>query len=200
MQNNQFISDEPARNAPGPKPSRKLFSMAAVMQGRAFAGKFETESSACDFIFTPVSAALKQGKLELHGNLSLGQTGGMKREIRGARATLLATQGGIYGVPAPLLARIKTADATLPVTEATGPRGFVGAMYFRLAPIDSKAAGLKIDLSRVQLNARLAPTSDIERQLQVIYTDLVAATFRTRPDTSAANEQLALLNRLLSRA
>ena len=82
-----------------------------------------------------------------------------------------------------------------PIVDATGPLSFVGVLYFALSPLDSD--NLKVlDLSRVQLGARLAPTDDLGREVQVVFSDLVTALHGSRPD--AANEVVARLNRILS--
>lgn len=84
------------------------------------------------------------------------------------------------------------------VTEATGPLGFVGVMYFHLQPLDGRALGVPLDLSRVQLNARLAPVDDTARDLLWLYSDLVAAAYVEKPDLRAAAESLGEINRLLA--
>lgn len=197
---NTFLSEEPARNAPGPKPSKKLYSIPALLRDRTFAGHFETSTGSYEFTYAPHSARLNKGKLELTGSLNIGAAGGAKRDVRKVRATLAATQGGIYGVPAAIVARLRSKTSALPITESTGPSGFVGVMYFRLSPINASAAGLNIDLSSVQLNARLAPLSDTEREFQVICSDLVAAAYGPQPNLSEAGRHLTALNRLLGQA
>jgi hypothetical protein len=84
-----------------------------------------------------------------------------------------------------------------PIVESTGPLSFVGALYFSLSPLDGRALGVPLDLSRVQFNGRLAPTDDLGRDLQVIFSDVVAALYGDRTDERAANEQVENLNRLL---
>ena len=84
------------------------------------------------------------------------------------------------------------------VTESTGPLGFVGVMYFHFQPLDGRALGVPLDLSRVQLNARLAPVDDTARDLLWLYSDLVAAAYAEKPDLRAAAESLAEINRLLA--
>jgi len=83
------------------------------------------------------------------------------------------------------------------MVESTGPLSFVGALYFSLSPLDGRALGVPLDLSRVQFNGRLAPTDDLGRDLQVIFSDVVAALYGDRTDERAANEQVQNLNRLL---
>ena len=92
----------------------------------------------------------------------------------------------------------KSIPASPPVTEATGPLGFVGVMYFHFQPLDGRALGVPLDLSRVQLNARLAPVDDTARDLLWLYSDLVAAAYAEQPDPRAAAESLGEINRLLA--
>lgn len=196
---NDFISQQAARDAAGPKPSKKLYSMAALMRGKDFAGKFETASAVYEFTFAPTVATLNNGRLEVTGNLSLSAGRGAKREVKGVQATLLSTQGGLGIVPATIRARNSNNQSPLPITEATEVTGFVGVLYFRLSSINARTLGLMIDLSNVQLNARLLPDNDAERQLQVIYADLVAATYSDKPDANAAAKYLAALNQAFNK-
>ncbi|MBA3713115.1 MAG: hypothetical protein H0W76_11800 [Pyrinomonadaceae bacterium] len=92
------------------------------------------------------------------------------------------------------------APSPLPVTEATGDLSFVGVMYLQFSPLDARALGVPIDLSRVQLNARLAPTSELERDLQLLYSDLVAAISGDKADQQAATRYVEQLNGVLKGA
>jgi hypothetical protein len=49
----------------------------------------------------------------------------------------------------------------------------------------------------VQLNARLAPTSRTERELQWLFSGLVMAVLGERPDARAASAYAGEINRLL---
>lgn len=82
-----------------------------------------------------------------------------------------------------------------PVVDSTGPLSFVGVLYFVLSPLDSSTLKV-LDLSRVQLGGRLAPTDDLGRELQLVFSDLVAALHGERPNEQAANEMVAGLNRI----
>ena len=196
-----FISEQPAREASGPKPSKKLYSIPALLRDRAFAGKFETSTAACEFIYAPKSARLVNGKLELTGSLNLSSARGGKREVKDVRATLTASQGGLGAVPGAIMARaLPNAVAGLPVTEATAAHGFVGVMYFRLSPINNKSLGVIPDFGKVQLNARMAPVNGTERELQIVYSDLVIAAYGERSDAGNAAAQVELLNRLLGQS
>ena len=55
-----------------------------------------------------------------------------------------------------------------------------------------------MDLSRVQLGGRLAPTDDLGRELQLVFSDLVSALHGERSDEQAANEMVARLNRIFT--
>jgi hypothetical protein len=88
----------------------------------------------------------------------------------------------------------------LPPTEATGSRGFVGAMYFHLSALNARAFGLTIDMRKVQLNGRLFPLNEVERELQVLFSEIVAAVYQKEANANAAAPHIAALNRLLSAA
>jgi hypothetical protein len=196
---NDFISQQAARDAAGPKPAKKLYSMAALMHGKDFTGKFETSAATYEFTFAPTAAKLINGKLELTGNLSVGRAGrGAKREAKGVQATLLSTQGGLGSVPAAIRVRTRSNEKSLPLTEATDVAGFVGVMYFHLSPINARTLGLTIDLSSVQLNARLFADNDDERQLQVAYADIVTAAYGEKPNLGEAMKIIASLNQIFS--
>lgn len=193
-----FVQDNKqpsARTAPGPKPAKKLYSIFALQRGKTFTGEFETATAKHQFIFAPQSAQLVNNKLQLKGTFSIGT-----RKIKNVTATLAATQGGIGTSPGQIASRPIESTPGLPPTEATGARGFVGAMYFHLSAINAKALGLAIDMSKVQLNGRLFPTSEGERALQVLFSDIVAAVYTSVPDTSAAAPHLESLNRILQSA
>jgi hypothetical protein len=86
-----------------------------------------------------------------------------------------------------------------PVVESTGELSFVGTLYFSLTPLDAQALGVPLDLSNVQLNARLATTDDLGRDLQMTVSDLVAALYGDQIEESEAEKQLKHLNRFFTR-
>jgi hypothetical protein len=188
-------SEPSARTAPGPKPSTKLYSIFALQKDKTFAGEFETATSKHKFTFAPKSAKLVENKLVLTGSLTVG-----KRVAQNVSATLAATQGGLVSGPAKIAARPYPNPGGLPITEFTGARGFVGTMFFHLSPLKSSALGLAIDLNKVQLNVRLFPVSEVERELQVLFSDLVAAVYGKEFDGNAANLQVAGINELLAKS
>lgn len=83
-----------------------------------------------------------------------------------------------------------------PTVESTGPLSFVGVLYFNLSPLDGPALGVPLDLSKVQLNLRLAPTDDLARDLQYMFSELTHALHKTPIDERTANEQIQELNRI----
>jgi hypothetical protein len=196
-----------AKTAPGPKPSARLHSIAGLQRGREFAGEFETGAGKYQFVFTPRAAKLVGGKLELTGDFGVTAARGQRRQVRDVKATLASTQGGLGVVPQRVLDRtpnlslpIRTPDGPPPTTEATDELSWVGVLYLRLSPLDAHALGLTVDLSSVQLNARLLATSDLERDLQIEYGDLVAAAYGKSPDPRRAAAHVDALNRLFSQA
>ena len=83
-----------------------------------------------------------------------------------------------------------------PMVESTGPLSFVGVLYFNLSPLDGPALGVPLDLSKVQLNLRLATSDDLARDLQNIFSDLAGLLYETPVDESAAGAQVQALNRI----
>jgi hypothetical protein len=174
--------------------------MAALMEGRNFVGKFETARASYEFTFAPTAAKMNDGKLELTGRLSVRPPRGLRGEEVTVKATLMSVQGGVSHVPAQIVNRNKLnpAKGSLPMTESTDQTGYVGVMYLRLSPINARALGLTIDLSNVQLNARMFPDSDVAQELHILYTDLVYAAYRKKPDTEETAKHLTALNRILA--
>ncbi|MDQ3684332.1 MAG: hypothetical protein M3430_01850 [Acidobacteriota bacterium] len=228
-------SESPASAAPGPQPRTKLYSVAGLMNERLFTGRFNARGTTYNFSFAPTSAALSdKGQLELTGDFVISSRPGTSRLMPDARATLIATQGGIGSSPprrqalvaatttsgnvatpqqkqeeakAPETKQEPAAPATpapsasaLPITEATDDLAFAAAMYFQLSPLDARALGVAIDMNRVQLNARLAPTSDFERELQLLYSDVVAATGGAKINEGDARRYVGELDRVLKGA
>ena len=90
------------------------------------------------------------------------------------------------------------ASSALPVAESTGAEAIVGVMYFRLPPLGANALGVPFDLSRVQLGVRIAPTDDIARNLQLLFSDLMAAIEARQVDEHAASEHVTEINRIFA--
>ena len=181
---------------------RKLHSIHSLLIGREFKGEIEAGKTNHQFVFTPVSASVVNGKLELSGRLAVKAPGGQARKIEKVKASLLATQGGLtIGPPSPRTANTnlpagRPSDG-LPVTDATGNRGYVGVMYFKLSPLDGQALGLPFDLGAVQLNGRLNPADDTARALQYWYSLAVNAIYGESPDASLASSSVNEINQIL---
>src|SRR6266542_593867 len=77
-----------------------------------------------------------------------------------------------------------------PMVESTGALSFVGVLYFNLSPLDGPTLGVPLDLSKVQLNLRVAPTDDVARYVQDIFSDLTDALYRDPIDEHAATRQV----------
>lgn len=163
--NFQDNSQASARTAPGPKPSRKLYSIFSLLEGKAFKGSFETAAGKYKFEYLPNSASIHDGMLQLTGTMSVGA-----RKQPGVKAVLAATQGGLTGAPSQITSRQPAGLST----EFTDGAGFVGALYFKLSPLSGSRLGVSCDMSSTQLNVRLYATSDFERSLQVAISDVVA--------------------------
>jgi hypothetical protein len=175
--------------------TRKLYSVPVLLVGTKFVGSFEDRGKSYSFSFVPASLEVSGASLQLKGHVALVPPGGRERSADGVRATLAAAQGGIFGTP-----RRPPGEQMIngmPVTEATGATGFAGVLYLRLSPLDGKALGVPLDLTTVQMNARIYPISDLERELQVRYSDLVSAVKSEQVDVNAATEQATAINKLL---
>ncbi|MFN7927055.1 MAG: hypothetical protein U0Y68_03770 [Blastocatellia bacterium] len=189
-----FVQDNKqpsAKDAPGPKPTAKLYSIFALQRDKGFTGEFETSKSKHQFTFAPASARVENGKLQLLGTFRIGT-----RKVENVAATMISVQGGLGAVPTLITERRLKMPSGLPLTEATGDQGFVGALYFQLSPIKASALGLTIEMSKVQLNVRLFPTNQVERELQVLLSDVAATLYGETPDANAATPLLASLNQI----
>jgi hypothetical protein len=83
-----------------------------------------------------------------------------------------------------------------PMVESTGPFSFAGVLYFSLSPLDGPTLGVPLDMSKVQLNLRLAPTDDLARDLQTTFSNVTDALYEDPIDEPAARDQVQELNRL----
>jgi hypothetical protein len=191
----------------------KIYSVAALLKERRFDGSFEVAGSTYQFAYAPSKAEIAGQKLQLRGPLTVTNTRGGSHTKEDVQALLASAQGGIGtapvrsqalvggvlpaapAVPTPLQS---SGSKSLPIVESTGPLSFCGVMYFHLEPIDGKALGVPADLSRVQLNARLAPTDNAGRTLHGIYSAIVEALYVKQADTRLATDAVAELNKILS--
>lgn len=182
----------------------KLHSIASIMRGRNFDGRFEAGGASYNFSYSPATAALAGEKLNLTGTLTV--TDGRQnarvspRVLRGIRATLIASQGGIGSAPARqnVPADIPPPRPDFPIVESTGSLSFCGVLYFKLAPLDGRALRVAADLKQVQLNVRLAPVSDAERGLQATFSSIVDALYAQQVDRASAEAAISELNKLLA--
>jgi hypothetical protein len=84
-----------------------------------------------------------------------------------------------------------------PTVESTDALGFVAVLYFQLSPLDGEQLGIPLDISKVQLGGRLAPTDDRARDLQFLFSDLVMALDVAPADNETANNCVEQINRIL---
>jgi hypothetical protein len=205
----------------------KIYSVPALLVERQFRGSFEAPGSAYRFDYAPRRAEVVEGKLQLVGRLTVTGPRGRARSRGQVRATLEGAQGGVGAAPVrrQLLAAgaqtgtVSTAEEkqqlagenekqpdapakasahALPVTESAGHESFCGVMYFRLEALDGRALGVAADLSRVQLNARLAPTDETAHALQDLYTAVVEALYSEPANERLASAAVGEINKLLA--
>lgn len=178
-----------------------LHSIAAMMRGRSFAGRFEVAGVSYGFGYSPVKAAVVGGKLQLSGALRINnERRVVPHDLRNVRATLMAAQGGIGTAPPrkKLPGDISPSRPDLPVVESTGPLSFSGVLYFKLSPLDSRTLGVPADMTQVQLNVRLAPVNDAEREAQGAFSSAVDALYGREVDADAAEAAVVVLNKLFA--
>ena len=185
----------------------QLHSIAGLLKERSFIGSFETGGARFGFTYLPIKASIGGQKLILEGRLTVTDARGAQRTRDRVQALLAAAQGGLGGAPVrpQVAARVgsprepaSVAPSGLPITESTGPLSFTGAMYFLLEPIEGQALGVDSDLSRVQLNARLAPTDSTARSMHGVYSAIVDALYGETVDNTSAKAYVSELNRLLT--
>ena len=85
-----------------------------------------------------------------------------------------------------------------PEIDSTGALSFCGAMYFQLEPLEGRAFGVQADLTRVQMNVRIAPIDEKSRALQGVYSAIADALYGKEPDNRLAAIAVGELNRLLA--
>src|SRR6266550_8744698 len=83
-----------------------------------------------------------------------------------------------------------------PVVESTGSLSFAGVLYFNLSALDGATLGVPLDLSKVQLNLRLATTDNLARELQNLFSDVSDALYKEPADERAARGSVQELNRI----
>jgi hypothetical protein len=190
----------------------KLHSVAALLKERRFEGSFEVAGSSYRFTYAPARAQVEGQRLLLRGRLTVTNSRGQSRTKENVQALLASTQGGVGTAPVRSQALIggvvpsqpavptpqQPSDSKpLPVVESTGPLSFCGVMYFQLEPLEGPRLGVAADLSRVQLNARLAPTDGAARALHGIYSAIVEALYGNSADRRLATLSVAELNKAL---
>jgi hypothetical protein len=182
----------------------KLHSIAAKMRGRSFQGNFDIAGINYSFTYSPATAAVAGRKLELSGGFTVIDGRPNARVpphiLNNVRAVLISAQGGLGAAPTRtnLPTDISTARPDLPVVESTGSLSFCGVLYFKLSSLDGRSLGIPADLNPLQLNVRLAPTDDAERNLQGVYSSIVDALYGKNADNRAAAAHVSLLNKLLT--
>jgi len=128
----------------------------------------------------------------LTGTAQTAQTATSDQKMEQEKGPETELQPGLHSFDSP-----RRDELGRPVVESTGSLAFVGVLYFHLSPLDGPALGIPMNLDRVQLGGRLAPTDDTARDLQLLFSDLVAALHGEQPDEKTASASLETINRIL---
>jgi len=204
----------------------RVHSIAALLKASHFAGSFDAAGASYRFTYAPTKAEVAGRKLQLEGRLVVTDAGGRARTQERVKALLAATQGGIGTAPIRaqvLVGGVQSSEAATsgqqqqvagepakkpeepaappravsPEIDSTGPLSFCGAMYFHFEPLDARALGVRADLSRVQMNARLWPVDEKSRALQGIYSAIADALYGKEVNTRLSEIAVRELNKLL---
>jgi hypothetical protein len=200
-----FTQKKTPRRASAAKPMRKLHSIHTLLRERTFIGELEAGNAKYGFTFAPQAAAVNNRRLELTGSVTVTTPGSKTNTADNVRATLAAAQGAMGSARQPRAFQLITPSTYpddprdgKPLTEYTASRSSVGVVYFHLSPLDGKALGLPFDLSKLQLNGRLAVIDETARDLQWLFSQAYAALAGEQPDAQLAEPYVTELNRLLS--
>ena len=125
------------------------------------------------------------------GAAQTSQTSTPEQKLEQEKGPETDLQPGLHPFDSPMLDELGR-----PVVDSTGPLSFVGVLYFNLSPLNGPALGVPLDMSKVQLNLRLAPADDLTRDLQTIFSNVTDALYVDPIDKRAAGEQVQNLNRI----
>ncbi len=127
----------------------------------------------------------------LTGTAQTSQTATSDQKMEQEKGPETELQPGLHSFESPRLDELGR-----PRVESTGPLSFVGVLYFNLSALDGPTLGVPLDLSKVQLNLRLATTDDLARELQNLFSNVTDALYGVPIDERAAREQVEELNRI----
>ena len=127
----------------------------------------------------------------LTGTAQTSQTSTSDQKMEQEKGPETELQPGLHAFESPRLD-----ERGRPMVESTGSLSFAGALYFKLSALDGPALGVPLDLSKVQLNLRLATTDNLARELQNLFSDMTDALYEEPTNDRAARESLQELNRI----
>jgi len=128
----------------------------------------------------------------LTGTAQTAQTATSDQKLEQEKGPETELQPGLHSFEPP-----KYDELGRPKVESTDALSFVGVLYFRLAPLDASAWAIPLDMSAVQLGARLAPTDDLARDIQVVFSDIIIGMDEKSPNQQLVNTSIESLNRIL---
>ena len=128
----------------------------------------------------------------LAGTAQTSQTSTSDQKMEQEKGPETDLQPGLHPFDSPRLDELGR-----PTVDSTGPLSFVGVLYFNLSALDGPTLGVPLDLSKVQLNLRLATTDDVARELQNLFSDVTDALYGDPMNEPAARGSVQELNRIL---
>lgn len=179
---------------------RKLHSIFVTPAERSLSGMIEIGKSRYGFDFSPQTVGLKDRRPVLQGRVTVTSPAGRKRTIDGVEAALLSSQGSITpppSAPNTLKQAAQRVERSLPATDWTDETSSVAAIFLKMSPLTGRSLGVPLDMSAVQINVRFYTTSETERNLHWLYSNLVFATMSDSPDEKLAGDYIAEINRML---
>jgi hypothetical protein len=128
----------------------------------------------------------------LTGTAQTAQTATSEQKMEQESGPETELQPGLHAFESP-----KLDELGRPNVESTGLQAFVGVLYFQLSPIVEKSLNIPLDMTAVQLNGRMAPTDEVARDLQLLFSDVVVALDNKPLDENKVQLSLEMINRIL---
>jgi hypothetical protein len=196
-----------ASGSTGSRPASKavkLHSIGGLLKGRKVAGSFAVAGTTYNFSYAPARSAVVGRRLQITGELTIAKATADTRSEpmskSGVKATLVGIQSGIGSAP-PRKNHpqdVYPSRTGIPAVDSSGSHSFTGVLYMHFEPLNGRALGINADLTRLQLNVRIWPIDNREREIQAAFSDASDALLGKEVDQSLAEQSVTTLNKLFS--